>query len=211
MIEDRAGRHAGERQRAGPRQRRRLRGERRQADLAGQRRPRRRVRLGPARRRARAGGRRGSTRSSGSGTSSRPSATCSRRREASSTGWPRTSPATRTSSSRATGSRRPWTRGCVEAAVMCGMQASRAICGVPSEIFGEDQGWLGGARRLHRPRPTTSTTGASPPALTRRLRRRDALQPLPRGRPRVPDAPVRQGVRGALARPRRSCVRWGTT
>ena len=35
--------------------------------------------------------------------------------------------------------------GCVEAAVMSGMQASRAICGVPSEIFGEDQGWLGGA------------------------------------------------------------------
>ena len=29
--------------------------------------------------------------------------------------------------------------GCVEAAVMGGMQASRAICGVPEEILGEDQ------------------------------------------------------------------------
>lgn len=35
--------------------------------------------------------------------------------------------------------------GCVEAAVMAGMQASRAICGVPSTIIGEDQHWLGGA------------------------------------------------------------------
>jgi uncharacterized protein with NAD-binding domain and iron-sulfur cluster len=44
-----------------------------------------------------------------------------------------------------------WTKtgldgGCVEAAVMSGMQASRAICGVPSEIVGEDDTWLGGAR-----------------------------------------------------------------
>jgi hypothetical protein len=39
--------------------------------------------------------------------------------------------------------------GCVEAAVMGGMQASRAICGVPGVIVGEDQTWLaggGGAR-----------------------------------------------------------------
>ena len=41
-----------------------------------------------------------------------------------------------------------WTKtgldaGCVEAAVMSGMQASRAMCGVPEEIVGEDQTWLG--------------------------------------------------------------------
>ena len=36
--------------------------------------------------------------------------------------------------------------GCVEAATMAGMQASRAICGVPETIVGEDQGWLGGRR-----------------------------------------------------------------
>ena len=33
--------------------------------------------------------------------------------------------------------------GCVEAATMGGMQASRAICGSPDFILGEDQGWLG--------------------------------------------------------------------
>ena len=42
-----------------------------------------------------------------------------------------------------------WTKtgldaGCVEAAVMSGMQASRAICGVPSVIVGEDDTWLAG-------------------------------------------------------------------
>ena len=42
-----------------------------------------------------------------------------------------------------------WTKtgldgGCVEAAVMAGMQASRAICGVPGAIVGEDQTWLAG-------------------------------------------------------------------
>ncbi|MFL5884889.1 MAG: acetoacetate decarboxylase family protein, partial [Thermoleophilaceae bacterium] len=34
--------------------------------------------------------------------------------------------------------------GCVEAAVMGGMQASRAICGVPEDIVGEDTTWLSG-------------------------------------------------------------------
>jgi uncharacterized protein with NAD-binding domain and iron-sulfur cluster len=43
-----------------------------------------------------------------------------------------------------------WTKtgfdaGCVEAAVMSGMQASRAISGSPATVFGEDQTWLGGA------------------------------------------------------------------
>lgn len=42
-----------------------------------------------------------------------------------------------------------WTKtgidgGCVEAAVMSGMQASRAICGVPAVIVGEDETWLAG-------------------------------------------------------------------
>jgi uncharacterized protein with NAD-binding domain and iron-sulfur cluster len=42
-----------------------------------------------------------------------------------------------------------WTKtgldaGCVEAAVMSGMQASRAICGSPARIVGEDDRWLGG-------------------------------------------------------------------
>ena len=32
--------------------------------------------------------------------------------------------------------------GCVEAAAMSGMQASRAISGFPKEILGEDQTWL---------------------------------------------------------------------
>ncbi len=41
--------------------------------------------------------------------------------------------------------------GCVEAAVMSGMQASRAICGVPQEIVGEDQTWLGGQREDRTP------------------------------------------------------------
>ena len=44
-----------------------------------------------------------------------------------------------------------WTKtgldgGCVEAAVMSGMQASRAICGVPEVIVGEDDAWLAGPR-----------------------------------------------------------------
>jgi uncharacterized protein with NAD-binding domain and iron-sulfur cluster len=34
--------------------------------------------------------------------------------------------------------------GCVEAAVMAGMQASRAICGTPRRIAGEEQSWLAG-------------------------------------------------------------------
>jgi uncharacterized protein with NAD-binding domain and iron-sulfur cluster len=34
--------------------------------------------------------------------------------------------------------------GCVEAAVMSGMQASRAICGAPAVIVGEDGTWLAG-------------------------------------------------------------------
>jgi uncharacterized protein with NAD-binding domain and iron-sulfur cluster len=34
--------------------------------------------------------------------------------------------------------------GCVEAAVMAGMQASRAICGTPRRIAGEDRSWLAG-------------------------------------------------------------------
>jgi uncharacterized protein with NAD-binding domain and iron-sulfur cluster len=43
-----------------------------------------------------------------------------------------------------------WTKtgldaGCVEAAVMSGMQASRAICGVPAVIVGEDDTWLAGS------------------------------------------------------------------
>jgi len=37
--------------------------------------------------------------------------------------------------------------GCVEAAVMAGMQASRAIGGLPEVIVGEDQTWLGGPTR----------------------------------------------------------------
>jgi hypothetical protein len=53
-----------------------------------------------------------------------------------------------------------WTRtgvngGCVEAAVMSGMQASRAICGSPKTIVGEDHGWLAGrqpAGNGHKPR-----------------------------------------------------------
>ena len=93
--------------------------------------------------------------------------------------------------------------GCVEAAVMSGMQASRAICGVPSEIFGEDQGWLGGAGVSGRPGRLRRIRRPCHLPVTRRLRRRDPVQPLPRGRPRVPCPPVRQGVRGTLERPRR--------
>jgi uncharacterized protein with NAD-binding domain and iron-sulfur cluster len=45
-----------------------------------------------------------------------------------------------------------WTRtgldaGCVEAAVMAGMQASRQICGQPQHVVGEDHGWIRGRRR----------------------------------------------------------------
>src|SRR6266540_1147396 len=43
--------------------------------------------------------------------------------------------------------------GCVEAAAMAGMQASRAICGVPEVIVGEDQTWLGGAAGARRRAP----------------------------------------------------------
>jgi len=44
--------------------------------------------------------------------------------------------------------------GCVEAAVMSGMQASRAICGVPQAVFGEDHAWLSGRPcTRHAPRP----------------------------------------------------------
>jgi hypothetical protein len=32
--------------------------------------------------------------------------------------------------------------GCVEATVMSGMQASRAICGVPHTVIGETDDWL---------------------------------------------------------------------
>ncbi len=32
--------------------------------------------------------------------------------------------------------------GCVEASVMAGMQASRALCGQPTRVLGEDHGWL---------------------------------------------------------------------
>ena len=78
-----------------------------------------------------AGGRRGSTRSTGSRTSSPPSATCSRpagsvqyRLGADQSGYENLFLAG------------DWVKtgldaGCVEAAVMSGMQASRAICGVP--------------------------------------------------------------------------------
>ena len=37
--------------------------------------------------------------------------------------------------------------GCVEATVMSGMQASRAICGVPKVVIGEDRNWLEGGSR----------------------------------------------------------------
>jgi uncharacterized protein with NAD-binding domain and iron-sulfur cluster len=45
-----------------------------------------------------------------------------------------------------------WTKtgldgGCVEAAVMSGMQAARAICGAPEAVIGEDPAWLAGAAR----------------------------------------------------------------
>ena len=45
--------------------------------------------------------------------------------------------------------------GCVEAAVMAGMHASRAICGSPERIFGEDQGWLAGSAAHRAPRAPT--------------------------------------------------------
>jgi len=34
--------------------------------------------------------------------------------------------------------------GCIEATVMSGMQASRAICGVPQTIIGENDDWITG-------------------------------------------------------------------
>ena len=37
--------------------------------------------------------------------------------------------------------------GCVEAAVMAGMQAARAISGEPRAVAGEDRSWLRGRRR----------------------------------------------------------------
>jgi uncharacterized protein with NAD-binding domain and iron-sulfur cluster len=56
-----------------------------------------------------------------------------------------------------------WTKtgldgGCVEAAVMSGMQASRAICGVPAVIVGEDETWLAGDGTGSQP----SATGPPP-------------------------------------------------
>jgi len=56
-----------------------------------------------------------------------------------------------------------WTKtgldgGCVEAAVMSGMQASRAICGAPEVIVGEDETWLSGDEAGSQP-----TGAASPP------------------------------------------------
>jgi len=44
--------------------------------------------------------------------------------------------------------------GCVEAAVIAGMQAARALCGSPGEILGEQETWLAGSRRLPEEPPT---------------------------------------------------------
>ena len=72
--------------------------------------------------------------------------------------------------------------GCVEAAVMSGMQASRAICGVPDAVFGEDHSWLSG-------RPSTRTPSRKPADFSRiRQLRRPRHVSLARGLRRL--APV---------------------